>query len=114
MFVSLFSYGQDGSNVYYEYYASGNIKMKAYMENGVKNGPLITYSEDGYVRELYSYKNGKFHGTFKTWDDNNMIAAIASYKEGKKDGTWKIYKEGKLLYKLEYSNGVRINAEKLE
>src|SRR5690625_4252307 len=78
------------------YYTNGKIAEKTHFLNGLKDGELIIYSENGQVLQQYKYKDNRLHGNSKVFDALGNITSEGNYKQGHRDGKWKFYTEGKL------------------
>ena len=71
---------------YTEFYEDGMLKMELYLKDGRPEGTYVIYYPDGKIAEVRSYYHGIFHGEWRTYSDNGQLIGLASYKEGQKDG----------------------------
>ncbi|KAB2913480.1 MAG: hypothetical protein F9K23_16790 [Bacteroidetes bacterium] len=56
---------------------------------------VVTYHENGQVKEKGSYRNGLKHGKWKEYDAEGVILKMTKYKNG--EFKWeRLYKNGKL------------------
>ena len=107
--ISSDGYIPDG--VYYEYGEGGNIISERMIKNGVENGPLIEFYEDGRIKARIDYHNGKAHGKaiFYTMDSKPMLEQ--TYSNGVLDGFSIEYDiEGNVKAKVLYSNGKLVDS----
>lgn len=60
-----------------------------------KDSAVVTYHENGQVKEKGSYRNGVKHGKWKEYDVEGVILKMTKYKNG--EFKWeRLYKNGKL------------------
>ena len=121
IFLTIFSaYSQDIKEINGVYYngsipytgkhisrfEDGKPKIELNLTNGLKDGIVKVYFENGGINEIRSYKKNKMDGDWFTYNENKIKVAEAHYIDGKKDGKWYIWDEnGKLIYQLEYAAG---------
>jgi len=87
-------------------YDNGKPRIEMNLIDGLKNGAVKVYFENGELNEIRSYKRNIMDGTWLTYNENKVKVAEAHYLDGKKDGKWYIWDDnGKLIYELEYSAG---------
>lgn len=80
------------------YYASGSIEQKGkYDQKGREQGPWNWYYENGKIWREENYYNGLRQGTLKDYDDEGNVILQGNYVDNKKEGYWvyetKDYKE---------------------
>ena len=76
------------------------------LKNGKKEGPWVSYHENGQLLSKFNYKNGKMEGPWVSHHDNGQIGSEGDFKNGKPDGPWVYYhKNGQLETKATYKNG---------
>ena len=81
--------------------------------DGMKEGAVKVYFENGTLSEIRSYKKNVMDGTWLTFNEKKVRIAEAHYLDGKKDGKWYIWDDnGKLIYELEYTNGEKTGSWK--
>lgn len=102
------------NGTYKEYYLNGQTRLSIDIKEGIKDGEMYLYYEDGNINEVRSYKNNKMHGTWITYAPNNVKIAEATYNNGKKDGQWFIWDEkGTLRCEMFYKNGQKTGIWKM-
>lgn len=92
------TYQDDKQDDFWEFfYENGQVSASENYENGVSQGLLVAYYEDGTKKREGNYLNGKRDGEWKYYYSNGAISAIGDYKEGNSTGVWKYYfDDGKL------------------
>lgn len=71
-----------------EEYASGKVKAKYAVTEGVKDGPFTEYYESGKVRAKGTYKAGVLDGTHTAYYPTGPAMAVATYDAGKLNGKY--------------------------
>ena len=112
------------------YHSNGQMAMKTYYCNDLKEGRLQRWCEDGTLTEdcwykagqldsvyrTYSnkgnlisevyYADGKLNGKFMKWYENGQVFQDGQYVDGMMDGNWYIfYPEGTLASMAHYDKG---------
>lgn len=88
------------------YYPDGKIKIEMTLIDGMKDGVVKVYFENGELNEIRSFKKNIMHGDWITYNENKIKVAEAHYIDGKKHGKWFIWDDGgSLIYELEYTMG---------
>ncbi len=73
---------------------------------------LISYYNNGKIKERGYMHNGKATGCWQAYNEDGSLLATATYLNGKKDGIWKIYScEGELKYSIEYKDNHKMVAK---
>jgi len=99
----------DGTRITYD---SNNFKIVSKWENGVQNGEVITYDENGNLLNKYFVKSGVIDGVFRIFYETGNIAEKLYYKDGKLRGRqYKYYNEKNKL--ASYEDCYFINNKKL-
>lgn len=94
------------SGHYTAYKQSGKPKMEMNLIDGMKDGIVKIFFENGELNEIRSFKKNVMDGVWITYNETNIKVAEARYRNGKKDGKWSIWnEEGSLIYELEYTDG---------
>jgi YD repeat-containing protein len=94
------------TGIFKSYHDNYNLKLEMNLVEGMKNGEVKIYFEDGTLNEIRSYKNNLMHGIWVTYNLQGKKIAEARYADGKKEGTWQIWDENGVLRTLMvYSNG---------
>lgn len=75
------------------YYQNGNLKKTGNYINGKENGLFKEYNEDGSISIEYNMKNGEMNGAFKTYYENGQVKKTGSFLNGKGNGNFKEYAE---------------------
>ncbi len=107
--------GQLYSGSFSEYDQHGNVLVThEKITNGLEDGAVTYYRNDGNVKEIRSYKDGLKDGTWITWFENGNKSGEASYAQGQKDGVWYVWDEnGRLRYEMYYKNGQKDSTWKI-
>jgi antitoxin component YwqK of YwqJK toxin-antitoxin module len=94
------------SGDYTIFYDNGMPKIEMTLVDGMKEGAVKVYFENGTLNEIRSFKMNVMDGTWLTFNKKKVRIAEAHYLNGKKDGKWFIWDDnGKLIYELEYTAG---------
>lgn len=113
--ISSTGYIKDG--IYYEYDSRGNIMSERIIKNGLENGPLIEFYEDGKVKSRIDYRDGKIHGKAIFYSKESKPILEQTYSNGILDGFTIEYDingniKDKILY-ISGKNAGRQNEEKI-
>jgi antitoxin component YwqK of YwqJK toxin-antitoxin module len=77
-------------------------------KKGKRDGPWVTYHNNGRLWVRATYKDGKIDGLWTRFDMNGQGREKQSYKDGKKDGLWVGYWEnGQLFVNGNYKNNTK-------
>ncbi len=110
-------YGADQkpyTGTYQEFHPNGQLKTSIPLTNGLIDGEVHIYFENGLHNEIRAYKEGEMHGKWITWNEAGQQIAQAQYNMGEKDGKWYIWDEnGTLLYDMTYLKGQRTGTWKM-
>jgi antitoxin component YwqK of YwqJK toxin-antitoxin module len=91
--------------MYVDYYMNGQIKRKAFLDNGNWHGEYIFYYNDGQVWIKCFFVNGKYHGEYISYHRDGTVdwhrlfvnnEALINLKESP------VYDEDKMLLSLQY------------
>lgn len=94
--VKIFSQKSDTATV--KFFNKSRVKTTGKMVGKKRVGKWIYYFEDGKrVFSEENYKDGLLNGVVKNYYDNGNLTEVTYYKEGKKHGSSKIYTEGGVL-----------------
>ena len=94
--VKIFSKKSDTATV--KFFNKSRVKTTGKMVGKKRVGKWIYYFEDGKrVFSEENYKDGLLNGVVKNYYDNGNLTEVTYYKEGKKHGSSKIYTEGGVL-----------------
>ncbi|MCW5521120.1 hypothetical protein J1N09_14825 [Aureitalea sp. L0-47] len=83
-------------------YANGNTKVEYVLKNGVLNGPITYFHENGIKQKIGYYSNGKPNGKFSEYDEDDNLTASYSFKNGFLEGLAKIYENGQISEEKNY------------
>ncbi len=85
------------------YFENGSLKESGNYNVGKKNGEWVSYNQDGKIASIAFYRNDVKHGTWKICDDKGVVRSIQQYNNGKRTGTWKSFDaKGKLTESVTY------------
>ncbi len=103
------------------------LRTEQYDNNGVQQGELLVYFENGIVAERSNYKDGKLEGKSvwynergvalkefvyendeldghsKYFSNKGELLIEGVYRKGKKHGVWKYYENGKLVKEKDFT-----------
>ncbi len=89
-----------------EYFIDNQTFLKD--ESGLASGNVLSFFENGNLKESGKMLKDKRHGTWKKYSDSGQIINEAHYINGNKDGVWKVWDEnGMLRLEFQYNNGQR-------
>lgn len=110
-------YNTDGtafSGTIQEKHDNGVLKMTASVEEGLLQGSVFFYSEEGKMIEKGSYNAGKKNGTWIQYNVKGAVTGEAHYVDGQKDGIWTIWDDqGVKRYHMVYAMGKKIDVWKM-
>lgn len=92
------------------YYSNGKIKSDISVSNDSKNGPVVTYFENGSIATKGYFINNEREKTWNFYDEKSgKLIVIENYKDGMLEGEQRYYyPNGVLKLKGEYKNNQRI------
>lgn len=100
--------GEPFTGIAYEEYSNGRIDLEVRLKNGIPNGILKNYRENGLLWEKATYKDGELHGPFELYRVNGLLWEKGTKKNGELDGLYELYHEnGELKEKAIYKAGER-------
>lgn len=89
-----------------EYYSNGKSKIQGLYINGKREGEHLEWYENGNLKQRISYANEQQNGIFETFYENGKPKLSAHYTKDKEDGEWIQYDElGAQTNKKTYSKG---------
>ena len=112
---------------YYHKNSDQLLRVEYYDNNGLQQGELLVYYEDGIIAEKSNYKddklegksvwynekgipvkefifeNDELHGVSKFYSNVGELIVEGIYRRGRKHGIWKYYKEGKLIEEKDFT-----------
>ena len=88
------------------YHENGQLWIKESYKDGKKDGPIVRYCSNRQLGHKGTYKNGKKDGPIIGYHCDGGIKVKGSYEDGKKDGPWVQYlKSGHVSEKGSYTDG---------
>jgi antitoxin component YwqK of YwqJK toxin-antitoxin module len=66
-------------------------KTQGTIKNGKKDGPWVSYHDNGQLSSKGTYKDNKKYGPYVNYYDNGQLGSKGTYKDGKRDGPWVSY-----------------------
>ncbi len=112
---------------YYHKNSNQLLRAEHYDTNGLQQGELLVYYEDGTIAERSNYKDGKLEGKSVWYNENGIpakefifiddeLSGLSKYftnegelliegvyRNGKKHGIWKYYENGKLKEEKDFT-----------
>jgi len=86
-----------------EYYESGSIRNFANYSNGLPNGELKRFNENGKPSEAYKYSNGEIQSS-NLYYDNGKPSEATFYTNGATQSSMKYYENGAVKFKATFKN----------
>ncbi len=101
------------SGYYYWNYPSGIMAEEGYLQNGITNGVVKLYNEDGNLLVEAEYREGKKNGLITTYYPSGHIKAEFTLVNELREGRMRIWYEGgvkkyEAYYKNDMLNGRQI------
>jgi antitoxin component YwqK of YwqJK toxin-antitoxin module len=91
-----------------KYYANKQLMESRNYLLGKKNGPQISYWQNGNKRFEFTAVNDLYEGALKEWGENGQLIHFANYKNGQEDGVQKLwYDNGKIRANYVIRDGKR-------
>ena len=88
------------------FYPDGEIQGKLFFQNGILEGVLTEYYENGQLALLANYKNENEEGIYKTFHPNGQLWQDNFFKEGELEGIQRsFYSNGQPETELEFNTG---------
>lgn len=64
---------REPQNEYVDYYKNGNIRIKANFKDGLRNGVMRRYHENGSIYQIIGYEAEIEKGIYELYDSNGLI-----------------------------------------
>ena len=97
-------------NYEYEYHPNKELMSSKRYLRGTKDGPFITWYDNGQKRSESFWEYDKKIGKWLTWYSNGQVESQGSYIDDKKDGRWVSYnKTGEKVSEVVYAAGELLN-----
>lgn len=94
------------------FYENGASKVFHHYEKGLLHGKVTEWYPDGTVAFEGHFENGEKDGAFQLFDQNGTLVKSMTYVKGLEDGLWnEYYPGGTLKQKVSFSNGKRHGIE---
>lgn len=92
------------------YYNNGKIKSNISVVDGIKNGPVFNYFENGSLAVKGYFSNDQRDKKWYFYDENTKkLVAIENYKNGNLEGEqFYYYPNGKLKLQGNYKDNIRV------
>ena len=82
------------------YFENGQLWDKGDYKNGEREGPWVSYFENGQLDSKGTWKNGKEEGPWVGYFDNGQLETKGNFKDGLEEGPWVTYHDdGQLSHK---------------
>ena len=92
-----------GSHV--EYHKNGNVKRRIEYKDGILDGVVENFREDGKLIHMETWKDKDLHGFTKTYDEKYGSVSIGYLNNRHESGEWDTYdKNGVLVAKLVFDD----------
>jgi antitoxin component YwqK of YwqJK toxin-antitoxin module len=88
------------------YHDNGQLSWKGTYQDGKEEGPWVRYYINGQLWSNGTFNQGKLDGPVVGYHDNGQLRLKGTYKDGKPDGPWIAYHDnGQLEWKGTYKDG---------
>lgn len=85
------------------YYENGKLAEKSYYKNDMLHGESILYNEQGVAIKELMYESNELHGLAKHYSNSGVLLIEGRYRNDKKHGVWKYYENGKLIREKDFT-----------
>ena len=93
------------TGIHVEYYKNGNVKRRIEYKDGILDGVVENFREDGKLIHMETWKDKDLHGFFKTYDEKYGSVSTGYFNNRHESGEWKTYdKNGVLVAKLVFDD----------
>lgn len=86
------------------YYPDGQLRKEEELKNGVSDGMYKEYTYEGELWAKGKYEDGKKEGSWIV--SHRGYKEVGKYQNGVRQGEWKHYKNGELVYKGRFEDGL--------
>lgn len=102
------------SGNYIEFHSNGNKRIELNLKDGLKDGEVHIFFENGTLNEIRTYKAGVMHGTWTMWNNIGIKIGVANYQDNLKHGEWFIWDEnGQMRFSMFYNKGEKSGTWKM-
>ena len=99
------------------YYESGQLESSGEVsfDDGVYQGILKEYYENGKLKSETNFRDGKINGIVRDYYESGQLLSEANFKDGKADGLRKKYYEnGTLESEVSFKDGKEISRKEYD
>jgi hypothetical protein len=91
-----------------QYFSKEKLVKEVTFKNGIRNGLMKTFYDDGRLRQTFTYKNGIREDTARWYYTDGRVFRETIYKNDTMNGDQtQFYTTGKIKAKMSFINGVR-------
>lgn len=95
------------------YHSTGQLALEVHNTQGLRDGELHWYDQQGRHLEVMQYKKGKRHGLNQLFYENGTLRIEVNYVEDNKEGIEKFYfSTGELASEVHYIKGKKEGLQK--
>lgn len=87
------------------YYDNGKAYKEVPYINGLREGRVKTFSNEGVLIAIENYVADKYHGEIIHYSENGIIERSAIYEKGERQSEKQFYENGELKNTFSYRNG---------
>ena len=85
------------------YYENGKLAEKSNYKNGNLEGESVWFNQKGIKIKEFIYRNNELDGLSKYYSNKGELLIEGSYRRGKKHGIWRYYEKGKLKEEKDFT-----------
>ena len=85
------------------YFENGTIAERSNYKDGKLEGKSVWYNEKGIAVKEFIFENDELHGLSKYYSNEGELLIEGVYRSGKKHGIWKYYENGKLKEEKDFT-----------
>lgn len=91
---------------YLTYHRNGKIKGISNYINGIVDGEVKVFHENGELEKISFFRDAHLHGEYKTYYDDKKVKTIGKYENGDRIGRFITFnKDGKIIEESSYIAG---------
>jgi hypothetical protein len=99
---------------YLEYFQSGELAVRTRYAKGELSGRHETFFENGERHLDVRYSRGRLDGRYQEYDERGRRRVTGSYSDGAKDGDFEIRRDGEVVSRQVWRDGVLTELDGLE